>query len=189
MKYFLNVLLLLMLLASTGCTGTSNKANNADSDSVSVNETKDADKTVVKKVKSVASTEKKVEPKTLSWAGASSRDDLRQKLDGTTWETVKPDGVSGLYYRFVIRGNNVTRYTCMPTRNYDDPKTWDNAEALEIYDVYEPKEGLFVVPLKGKKGIDEIAPTYLVFKGAWTFFSWGSDDQEGNTNIKLVSSN
>lgn len=124
------------------------------------------------------------------WEGASSREDLRRKLNGTTWETTAPDGLIGLYHKFVISGNSVTEYTAKPTRNYTDPKNWTNIASWDIHSINEPQQDLYVVALKGKDGtgILEETPVFLVFKGNMMFYSMAGDESS-NTPIKLVSSN
>lgn len=124
------------------------------------------------------------------WEAATSREDLRRKLNGTTWETTAPDRLTGLYHKFVISGNNVTEYTAKPTRNYTDSKNWTNMVGWDIHSINEPQQGLYIVALKGKDGtgIYEETPVFLVFKGNLMFYSM-MGDESSNTPIKLVSSN
>lgn len=123
------------------------------------------------------------------WEGASSRTDLQGKLTGTTWETTRPDGYMNLYHKFVISGDEVKEYTARRTRNYDDPKNWNESTEWDIHSINEPEKGLYVVALKGKAGtgIFEETPVFLVFKGTMCFYSLAGNEAS-NTPITLVSS-
>ena len=126
---------------------------------------------------------------TPTWKGASSRSDLQRKLEGTTWETTRPDGLTNLYHKFVISGDEVKEYTARQTRNYNDPKNWGNLTEWDIHSINEPDQGLYVVALKGKpgSGVYEETPVFLVFKGTMCFYSLAGNEAS-NTPITLVSS-
>lgn len=113
------------------------------------------------------------EKKKKEWHGASSRSDLKAKLNGTTWETTSPYHLTGLLYRFEITGNNVRNLCVKPTRNYDDPKDWGAVEEFYIYEIAEPKQGTFCVILKAKKedSMANLVPTILVFRDDDAYYS------------------
>lgn len=117
----------------------------------------------------------------LTWYEISSRNEVKSRINGTTWETTELDPCTGLWHKFVIYGDNVDEYSAKDTRNYDDPKKWALIVNWRIYGVYEPRKGLFCVALKGKEGsgIFEDTPYFISFKGNVVFFS------EGNTHIFL----
>ena len=56
------------------------------------------------------------------WNGVISRSDLKNKLNGTVWETTSSHSTTGLYYKFEISGGSVIMRSARPTRNYDDTK-------------------------------------------------------------------
>lgn len=117
------------------------------------------------------------EQKQKEWNGVNSRTELKSKLDGTTWETVKPYAVTNLYYRFEIKGNKVIWSSAFPTRNYDDPKDWGNPFTFNIYDIAEPRQGTYCVILKApdEDAIENAVPTILVFKGKDAYYSLGGE--------------
>ena len=117
------------------------------------------------------------EQKKKEWNGANSRTDLKSKLDGTTWETVRPYAVTNLYYRFEIKGNKVIWSSAFPSRNYDDPKDWSKSFTFNIYDIAEPRQGTYCVILKApdEDAIENAAPTILVFKGRDAYYSLGGE--------------
>lgn len=119
------------------------------------------------------------------WKGATSRSDLKSKLNGTTWETTSPYSVTGLHYQFKINGNSVTMRSSLPTRNYDDEKEWGEPFNMTIDDIAEPKKGLYCVICKA---IDEndargAVPTILVFQDETVIYSLGGDK---GPNLKKI---
>ncbi len=128
-------------------------------------------------------THKEIEKKT-TWHGATSKNDVRKVIDGTTWETIEREPSTGLWLRFVIHGNSVDEYIAMNTLNYDDPKTWKLTVKWEIYGVYEPQQGLYCVALRGKEGtgIYEDVPVFISLKGESVFYSMADD----HVFLKLV---
>lgn len=153
---------------------------------VSSDTTESKMKTYVTEVKSLQRKEStKVESKTsskdLTWYAINSRNEVKTRINGTTWETVERSPDTGLWYKFVIYGDNVDEYSAMNTRNYDDPKQWHISVKWRIYGVYEPQKGLFCVALKGKEGtgIFEDTPNFISFKENVAFYS------EGDTHIFL----
>lgn len=119
------------------------------------------------------------------WHGATSRSDLKSKLDGTTWETTSTYSVTGLLYKFVINGNSVTMYSARPTRNYDDPKDWSSSFDMVIEDIAEPQQGLYCVICKAVDDTDArgAVPTFLVFQGETATYSLGGDK---GPNLKKI---
>lgn len=117
------------------------------------------------------------EQKKKEWNGVNSRSELKSKLDGTTWETVKPYSVTNLYYRFEIKGNKVIWSSAFPTRNYDDPKDWGNPVTFNIHDIAEPRQGTYCVILKApdEDAIENAVPTILVFMGKNAYYSLGGE--------------
>ena len=117
----------------------------------------------------------RIEKEKKEWNGASSRSDLRSKINNTIWESTTRDDGTGLYYKFIIKGNSATWYSARPTPNYDDEKEWRNPIEMNLYDIYEPEEGLYVVVLKVSDETDPTGavPYALVFDGKTVTFSRG----------------
>lgn len=142
--------------------------------------------TQVKSTKSKKSTkvESDTNCKDLTWHAISSRNEVKTRINGTTWETVERDSYTGLWYKFVIHGDNVDQYSAKNTRNYDDPKKWNISVRWRIYGIYEPEKGLFCVALRGKEGsgIFEDIPNFISFKDDVVFYSEG----DSHIFLKLV---
>lgn len=117
------------------------------------------------------------EKKKKEWHGANSRSDLKEKLNGTTWETVEPYNLTGLVYRFEINGNKVKWLSAKPTRNYDDTKSWDLQYTFLLDDIAEPKRGTFCVILRpsNKDDIENLVATILVFRDENAYFTFGGE--------------
>lgn len=114
---------------------------------------------------------------TEEWCGATSRSDLKSKLNGTTWETTSRNSTTGLYYKFEIIGSSITMRSARPTRNYDDAKDWGNGFSMIINDIAEPQEGLYCVICKAvdENDVRGAVPTILVFQGKTAYYSLGGD--------------
>ena len=117
------------------------------------------------------------ERSTEEWCSVTSRSDLKNKLNGTIWETTSSYSTTGLYYKFEINSNSVTMRSARPTRNYDDAKDWGDGFSMIIDDIAEPKEGLYCVICKAVDENDArgAVPTILVFHGKTAFYSLGGD--------------
>ena len=156
--------------------------NDSTTNLVSSDTTKNKNETFKPKVKSIKTEENtRIEPNKskndLSWHEITSRSEVKSRINGTTWETIEYDTDTGLWYKFVIYGDNVDEYSAMRTRNYNDPKDWHLSVRWRIYGIYEPEKGLFCVALKGKDGtgIYEDAACFISFKGNLVFYSFGND--------------
>lgn len=117
------------------------------------------------------------EKKKKEWHGANSRSELKEKLNGTTWETVEPYNLTGLVYRFEINGNKVKWLSAKPTRNYDDTKSWDLQYTFLLDDIAEPKRGTFCVILRpsNEDDIENLAATILVFRDENAYYTFGGE--------------
>ena len=119
----------------------------------------------------------------LEWTGVNSRDEVRQKMNGTIWETVEKDNYSGRWLRFVINGNYVEQYHAGSTLNYDDMKDWKPLYKWEIYDIYEPEKGTYVMALKEVE--DRFPYTFIFLRENVVAFEWGEDN--AGAQLHLVS--
>lgn len=167
----------IIALFIVGCSG--NHKNNS--------ETGNKEGNVSTQEKVTSENVKEEQPLTVVWSGASSRDDLKNKLSGTTWETTETDNLN-MFHKLVISGSNVKEYSAKRPLNYDDPKKWEFITERYIYEVFEPEQGAFITVIQAKEGsgIYEGVPISLVFRGNECYYTIGK--KTGLIPIILTSS-
>ncbi|MCM1220718.1 MAG: hypothetical protein NC301_02860 [Bacteroides sp.] len=191
MKNFINILAVVILsVAMASCGGnsaTSEKDNSAQVEQQKQDSIREAnERAEAERIQKEKEEQARLEAEQKEWHGATSRSDLKSKINGTTWETTSSYSVTGLYYKFVINGNSVKMYSARPTRNYDDPKDWGDSFDMVIEDIAEPQQGLYCVICKAVDDTDArgAVPTILVFQGETVTYSLGGDK---GPNMKKVS--
>lgn len=133
----------------------------------------------------IESSDEKDDPKA-EWTGINSRDEVREKIDGTIWESTEEDVYLGRWLRFVIHDDYIDQYIATSTPNYDDPKEWSLLLQWKIEEVNEPERDNYRVVLKELNG--KYQPwSYICFSKGHkntAMFIWGLISME--TNLKIT---
>ena len=131
----------------------------------------------------IESSDEKDTPKS-KWTGINSRDEVREKINGTIWESMEEDRYLGRWLRFVIHDDYVDQYYAQSTLNYDDPKDWHPLYQWKIYGVYEQQKGTYAVALEEVN--NKFPFTFIFIRNNVVGFEWGEGENTG-VLLNLVS--
>lgn len=70
------------------------------------------------------------------WTGASSIEELEQKIEGTTWSTDPVKGADGLIYKFVFFNGTLKKYVTRPSRG-----EWKDEPEIFTYKIEKRRDG------------------------------------------------
>ncbi len=71
------------------------------------------------------------------WTGASSIEELEQKIEGTTWSTDPVKGADGLIFKFVFSNGTLKKYVTRPSRG-----EWTDEPEIFTYKIEKRRDGL-----------------------------------------------